>query len=57
MFGSDDEAPINVKPKAERALPPSPTPEAETGNKGTSHLVPQPIPENMERLYDPDEDE
>ena len=24
MFGSDDEAPIDVKPKAERVIPPSP---------------------------------
>ena len=31
-FGSDDEAPINAKPKAEKVIPPSP----------------QPIPENME---------
>ena len=56
MFGSDYEAPINVKPKSERALPPSPQPEAETGIKGASPLVPQPITENMERVYDLDED-
>ena len=40
MFGSDDEAPINVKPKAERVLPPPA----------------QPIPENMERVYDSEEE-
>ena len=39
MFGSDDEAPINAKPKAEKIIPPSP----------------QPIPENMERVYEPEE--
>ena len=40
MFGSDDEAPIDVKPKAEKVLPPSS----------------QPIPENMERVYDSEEE-
>ena len=40
MLGSDDEAPIDVKPKAERVVPPSP----------------QPIPENMERVYDSEEE-
>ena len=40
MFGSDDEAPIDVKPKAEKVIPPSS----------------QPIPENMERVYDSEEE-
>ena len=39
MFGSDDEAPIDVKPKVEKVIRPSP----------------QPIPENMERVYNPEE--
>ena len=39
IFGSDDKAPINAKPKAEKVIPPSP----------------QPIPENTERVYDPEE--
>ena len=39
MFGSDDEALIDVKPKVEKVIPPS-------------H---QPIPENMERVYNPEE--
>ena len=40
MFGSNDEAPIDVKPKAEKVIPPSS----------------QPIPENMERVYDSEEE-
>ena len=40
IFGSDEEAPIDVKPKAERVLPPTA----------------QPIPENMERVYDSEEE-
>ena len=40
MFGSDDETPINAKPKAKQVMPPSP----------------QPIPENMERVYDSEEE-
>ena len=39
IFDSDDEALIDVKPKAERFIPPSS----------------QPIPENMERVYDTEE--
>ena len=35
-FGSDDEAPIDVKPKVEKVISPSP----------------QPIPENMERVHE-----
>ena len=40
MLGSDDEAPINAKPKAEKVTTPSP----------------QPIPENMERVYNSEEE-
>ena len=40
MFDSDEEALINIKPKSERVIPPSS----------------QPIPENMERLYDSEEE-
>ena len=40
MLGSDDEAPINFKPKAKRFLPPSF----------------QLIPEYTERVYDPEEE-
>ena len=40
MFGSDNEAPINVRPKTEKVLPP-PAP---------------PIPENMERASDSEEE-
>ena len=40
MFGSDYEAPFNAKHKAEKVIPPST----------------QPLPENMERLYDPEEE-
>ena len=41
IFGSDDdEDPIDVEPKAERVIPPSP----------------QSIPENMERVYDSEEE-
>ena len=40
MFGSDDEAPIYIKSKAERVIPPSS----------------QPIPENMERVYDSEDE-
>ena len=39
MFGSDDEAPIGVIPKAERVIPPPA----------------QSIPENIERVYDSEE--
>ena len=41
MFGSDVEAAFDVKPKAERVLPPSP----------------QPIPKNMERVYDSEKED
>ena len=40
MFGSDDEAPIDVQPKGERVIPPSP----------------QPILENIERVYNSEEE-
>ena len=40
MIDFDDEAPINVKPETERVIPPSS----------------QPIPENMERVYDSEEE-
>ena len=40
MIGSDDEATIDVKPKAEKVLTPSS----------------QPTPENMERVYDSEEE-
>ena len=40
MFGSDDETPIQVKPEAQKVIPPSS----------------QPIPENMERVYDSEEE-
>ena len=40
MFGSEDETPINAKPKAERVIPPPA----------------KPIPENMEKVYDSDEE-
>ena len=40
MFGSDDEAPIHVKLKAEKVIPPSS----------------QPIPKKIERVYDSEEE-